>query len=50
MPIARTLEMMAETVGTAIDPLCFEALKAVLEAQAGTDGRPASAIASSASS
>lgn len=50
VPIARTLEMMAETVGTAIDPLCFEALKAVLEAQAGTEGRPDKAIASSASS
>lgn len=30
VPIAQTLEMMAETVGTAIDPLCFEALKNVL--------------------
>jgi HD-GYP domain-containing protein (c-di-GMP phosphodiesterase class II) len=50
VPIARTLEMMADTVGTALDPLCFEALKVVLQAQAGTDGNPASAIASSASS
>ncbi len=35
VPIAQTLEMMAETVGTAIDPLCFEALKAVLDAERG---------------
>ncbi len=27
VPVPRTLEMMAETVGTAIDPLCFEALR-----------------------
>ena len=33
VPIPQTLEMMAETVGTAIDPLCFEALKAVLGAE-----------------
>ncbi len=31
VPIPRTLEMMAESVGTAIDPLCFEALQAVLD-------------------
>ncbi len=30
VPIPRTLEMMAENLGTAIDPLCFEALTAVL--------------------
>jgi HD-GYP domain-containing protein (c-di-GMP phosphodiesterase class II) len=30
IPIARTLEMMAETVGSAIDATCFEALKAAL--------------------
>jgi HD-GYP domain-containing protein (c-di-GMP phosphodiesterase class II) len=30
VPIPQTLEMMAESVGTAIDPLCFEALKEVL--------------------
>jgi HD-GYP domain-containing protein (c-di-GMP phosphodiesterase class II) len=30
VPIAQTLAMMAETVGTAIDPLCFEALKEVV--------------------
>ncbi len=30
VPIPKTLEMMAETVGTAIDPLCFEALKQVV--------------------
>ncbi|HEY6134039.1 MAG TPA: HD domain-containing phosphohydrolase [Rubrivivax sp.] len=39
VPIDRTLEMMAETVGTAIDPLCFEALKAVLEEGAEADPR-----------
>ena len=26
-PVARTLEIMAQSVGTAIDPLCFEALR-----------------------
>ena len=31
VPIPQTLEMMAATVGTAIDPLCFEALKQVLQ-------------------
>lgn len=30
VPIPRTLEMMAESLGTAIDPLCLEALTAVL--------------------
>ena len=30
VPIPRTLEMMAENLGTAIDPMCFEALAAVL--------------------
>jgi len=30
IPIPKTLEMMAENVGTAIDPDCFEALKAAL--------------------
>ena len=30
VPVARTLEMMAENMGTAIDPLCFEALTVVL--------------------
>jgi HD-GYP domain-containing protein (c-di-GMP phosphodiesterase class II) len=30
IPIPRTLEMMAETVGTAIDAECFEALKTAL--------------------
>ena len=30
VPIPRTLEIMAESVGTAIDPLCFEALTQVL--------------------
>jgi len=27
VPIPQTLEMMAKTVGTALDPLCFDALK-----------------------
>ena len=31
VPIPQTLAMMAATVGTAIDPLCFEALKQVLQ-------------------
>lgn len=30
VPIPKTLEMMAENVGTAIDPLCFEALCAAV--------------------
>lgn len=30
VPIPRTLEIMAESLGTAIDPLCFEALTVVL--------------------
>jgi hypothetical protein len=30
VPIPETLEMMAATVGTAIDPLCFEALREVV--------------------
>lgn len=30
VPVPRTLEMMAETVGTAIDARCFEALKAII--------------------
>jgi HD-GYP domain-containing protein (c-di-GMP phosphodiesterase class II) len=32
VPIPQTLQMMAETVGTVIDPLCFEALKEVVTA------------------
>ena len=31
IPIPRTLEIMAETVGTAIDPHCFAALKTALD-------------------
>jgi putative nucleotidyltransferase with HDIG domain len=31
VPIPQTLEIMQASVGTAIDPLCFEALKQVLE-------------------
>jgi HD-GYP domain-containing protein (c-di-GMP phosphodiesterase class II) len=34
VPIPKTLEIMAETVGTALDPLCFEALRAVIASQA----------------
>jgi putative nucleotidyltransferase with HDIG domain len=30
VPIPKTLEMMQESVGTAIDPLCFEALRQVI--------------------
>ena len=30
VPVPKTLEMMAENMGTAIDPLCFEALTVVL--------------------
>ena len=30
VPIPHTLEMMAENLGTAIDPLCLDALTAVL--------------------
>ncbi|HEX4233949.1 MAG TPA: HD domain-containing phosphohydrolase [Caldimonas sp.] len=32
VPVPRTLEMMAASVGTAIDPLCFEALKQAIDA------------------
>jgi HD-GYP domain-containing protein (c-di-GMP phosphodiesterase class II) len=31
VPIAKTLEIMAETVGTALDPACFAALKSVVQ-------------------
>ncbi|KAA3654159.1 MAG: HD-GYP domain-containing protein [Proteobacteria bacterium] len=31
IPIPKTLEIMAENIGTAIDPDCFDALKAALE-------------------
>jgi HD-GYP domain-containing protein (c-di-GMP phosphodiesterase class II) len=30
IPVPKTLEMMAENLGTAIDPVCFEALKAAI--------------------
>jgi HD-GYP domain-containing protein (c-di-GMP phosphodiesterase class II) len=33
VPIPQTLAMMAETVGTALDPLCFEALSEVVRRQ-----------------
>ena len=36
VPLAETLAMMAETVGTALDPLCFEALRGVVEQEMGT--------------
>lgn len=32
LPVAKTLEMMAKSVGPAIDPRCFEALKAAIAA------------------
>ena len=35
IPVPKTLEIMAETVGTAIDPLCFEALKQLVAATPG---------------
>jgi HD-GYP domain-containing protein (c-di-GMP phosphodiesterase class II) len=35
VPVARTLEMMARNVGTAIDPLCFEALRQTVQREAG---------------
>jgi HD-GYP domain-containing protein (c-di-GMP phosphodiesterase class II) len=38
IPVPKTLEMMAETVGTALDPLCFEALKWMVAKTAG-EGR-----------
>ena len=31
VPVPQTLQIMARTVGTAIDPLCFEALRQVVE-------------------
>ena len=37
VPIPRTLEMMAENLGTAIDPLCLEALTAVLRQERQLD-------------
>jgi HD-GYP domain-containing protein (c-di-GMP phosphodiesterase class II) len=39
VPVPRTLEMMAENLGTAIDPLCFEALQQVI-AREGLPGSP----------
>ncbi|MED5618879.1 HD-GYP domain-containing protein [Ideonella sp. BN130291] len=32
VPVEQTLEMMAGTVGTALDPVCFDALKQAIEA------------------
>lgn len=37
VPIPRTLEMMAESLGTAIDPLCLDALTAVLRQEGQLD-------------
>lgn len=34
VPVPQTLQMMAQTVGSAIDPLCFEALKSVVDPSA----------------
>jgi HD-GYP domain-containing protein (c-di-GMP phosphodiesterase class II) len=33
VPVERTLEMMARSVGTAIDPLCFEALQVAVQTE-----------------
>ena len=35
VPIPQTLEMMAKTVGTALDPDCFEALKIAMAKVSG---------------
>ena len=35
VPVGQTLDIMAQSVGTAIDALCFEALKSVLAAASG---------------
>lgn len=41
VPIEKTLAIMAETVGTALDPLCFAALQRVVQAlEAPRTGRP----------
>ncbi len=40
IPVPRTLEMMAETVGSAIDAQCFDALKAALQRLADADLAP----------
>lgn len=32
VPVPRTIEMMAATVGTALDPVCFEALRRITQA------------------
>lgn len=39
VPIEATLAMMAESVGTAIDPACFEALQRVVASGAGASAR-----------
>ena len=39
VPIPKTLEIMAENVGTAIDPVCFEALKLAIERLPGDFSR-----------
>ena len=39
VPIPKTLEMMAENVGTAIDAQCFEALKQAIERLPGDFSR-----------
>ncbi len=39
VPIPKTLEIMAENVGTAIDPQCFEALKQAIERLPGDFSR-----------
>ena len=37
VPIAQTLAMMAEMVGSALDPLCFDALRQVVANEVGTE-------------
>lgn len=41
VPVAKTLEMMAEIVGTALDPSCFEALCRVVANQTEPPGKAA---------
>lgn len=43
IPIPRTLEMMAETVGSAIDARCFEALKSALARLSSVEAAPVGA-------
>jgi len=45
VPTARTLEIMRESVGTALDPACFAALERVIPVLEGSNGRPPGARA-----